>query len=326
MSGTLQASKHHPDSSVHKVRKGEIAARIARDNGLSLDQLAALNPGLDLKKLAIGTAVKISGDRTPVRAAARNRKHAAPLEAVEALPKTPLLGPASLVHLERILPSDVRQLAPAEAEPTDRSATGAASAPALAELRSVVPDGDPTEDLNATPLTGPLAFDAADPAKLDLLWPVETRTVSSAWGPRMRTRTVKVKQRKKKMRYRGSHKGVDFSAPKGTTVFAALDGQVVACGRKKDYGNFVILDHGNGVMTVYGHHNRNFVKVGDVVQRGQKIAEVGRTGNATGPHLHFELRVDGTVRNPLPVMNETEEIPAELVARNHAAVAPRTKR
>jgi murein DD-endopeptidase MepM/ murein hydrolase activator NlpD len=171
----------------------------------------------------------------------------------------------------------------------------------------------------------PQGFEPADPTRLDLLWPVETRTVSSAWGPRMRSRTVRVKAAKRRVKYRGSHKGVDLTAPSGTDVFAALDGRVVTSSRQKGYGNYVVLDHGNGVVTLYGHHRKNFVQEGEIVHRGQKIAEVGRTGNATGPHLHFELRVEGEVKNPLPFLNDVEEIPADQMAQNQAAVAPKTR-
>ena len=133
----------------------------------------------------------------------------------------------------------------------------------------------------------------------------------------MRTKTVRVKdQRKKKIRYKGRHKGIDLNAPTGTSVFAALDGQVVTAGRHKQYGNYVVVEHGNGVVTLYAHHHLNLVREGDIVRRGQKIAEVGRSGNATGPHLHFELKVDGIQRNPLPVLNDEEEIPAEVAAHN----------
>ena len=141
----------------------------------------------------------------------------------------------------------------------------------------------------------------------------------------MRSKTVRVKAAKRRVRYRGSHKGVDLTAPKGTDVFAAMDGQVVASGKQKGYGNYVILDHGNGVVTLYGHHNKNFVTAGEIVRRGQKIAEVGRTGNATGPHLHFELRVDGAVQNPLPFLNDVEEIPSDQIAQNQTMVAPKTR-
>jgi murein DD-endopeptidase MepM/ murein hydrolase activator NlpD len=133
----------------------------------------------------------------------------------------------------------------------------------------------------------------------------------------MRVKTIRVKdQRKKRVRYRSRHKGVDLTAPTGTAVFAALDGQVVFSGKHKGYGNYVLVDHGNGVATLYAHHSLNLVQAGDIVRRGQKIAEVGRTGNATGPHLHFELRVDGMQRNPLPVLNDEEEVPSDRAAQN----------
>jgi len=91
---------------------------------------------------------------------------------------------------------------------------------------------------------------------------------------------------------------------------------VVCPAPHRQYGNNAPVDHGNGVITHYAHHRTNFVQFGDIVRRGQKIAEVGRTGNATGPHLHFELRLTGEHQNPLPFLNDVEEVPAELVARN----------
>jgi murein DD-endopeptidase MepM/ murein hydrolase activator NlpD len=139
---------------------------------------------------------------------------------------------------------------------------------------------------------------------------------------------VKIHNRNRRVlrRFMGSHKGVDLSAPMRSDIFAALDGQVVASGKHKDYGNFVAIDHGNGVVTLYAHCNQNFVTEGEIVRRGQKIAEVGRTGNATGPHLHFELRLDGIPQNPLPKLNDMEEIPSDLMAQNQAAVPPSAKR
>ena len=332
MSGSIQASSRHSiqrhkqahqqaPKLTHKVRRGETAARIARENGLSMDELSSLNPRLNLAKLSAGALVKVSGGRQAVRAAAVPvHLKGTTAQAISPLPETPALGPASLVHLERVLPVTVHLNPPIRPEHSDRSAVSAAASPALASLRTVLPEGS-SDELLPPPSTAPTTFEAADPRHLDLLWPVETRTVSSAWGPRMRSKTVKVKARKRRVRYRGSHRGVDLTAPKGADVFAAMDGLVVASGRHKDYGNFVVLDHGNGVVTLYGHHNHNFVKEGEVVRRGQKIAEVGRTGNATGPHLHFELRVNGLPENPLPVLNDAEEIPAEMVAQNQAVVA-----
>ncbi|OYQ62977.1 metalloendopeptidase [Pseudanabaena sp. SR411] len=90
------------------------------------------------------------------------------------------------------------------------------------------------------------------------------------------------------------HKGVDFAAPTGTPIFAAADGVVTYSGWTDDgYGNVVELRHGNGELTLYAHTNRVFVSKGQVINKGQAIAEVGSTGRSTGPHLHFEIQPDG---------------------------------
>lgn len=298
---------------VHVVRKGETAAAIARKAGLSLAQLESLNPALRLNKLAIGAKVRVkTGARVqvptvaPVTAAVPAA--AILLAPIAALPLTPASRNQSLAHLERLLPFQ-----PRIPEPTAAFAPGRpipeSSVRALELNRIVAPVLEAEEALHA--------FIPADPDHLDLLWPVETRTVSSSWGPRMRSRVVRAKHnRKKRVRYKGRHRGVDLNAPQGTDVYAAMDGEVVVSGRHRQYGNYVMVDHGNGVVTLYAHHRMNLVSVGDVVQRGQKIAEVGRTGNATGPHLHFELQVHGLRTNPLPFLNDEEEISEELQAVN----------
>jgi murein DD-endopeptidase MepM/ murein hydrolase activator NlpD len=306
------------DGQVHVVKKGETAAQVARTNDLSLNELKALNPGLNLARLAVGARLKIGQGRAqaaalqPVDADLPTRQRI-PLAA---LPAAPPIQPSPMPHLERLLPYQVKASLPASGSGTSAHQEShlppATTAQLLARIQPVMPPVSDAE-LNALLPT----YAPADPDRLDLLWPVETRTISSAWGPRMRTRTVRVKnQRKKRIRYRGRHKGVDLTAPSGASVFAALDGTVVMSGKHKQYGNYVMVEHGNGVVTLYAHHRLNLVHEGDIVRRGQKIAEVGRTGNATGPHLHFELRIDGVQRNPLPVLNDEEEIPAEVAAHN----------
>jgi murein DD-endopeptidase MepM/ murein hydrolase activator NlpD len=100
------------------------------------------------------------------------------------------------------------------------------------------------------------------------------------------------------------HTGLDLGAPYGTNILAAEDGVVILAQWYSGYGNCVIIDHGNGLWTLYGHiHNDGIVvKKGDRVKRGQKIAEVGATGRATGNHLHFEVRVNGTATDPTPYL------------------------
>ncbi len=97
------------------------------------------------------------------------------------------------------------------------------------------------------------------------------------------------------------HYGVDISAPTGTPIHAAADGVVVFAGWRRAYGNTVIVDHGNGIATLYAHCSRVLVSEGEVVKQGQVIALVGSTGLSTGPHLHFEVRRYGEPINPLAV-------------------------
>lgn len=95
------------------------------------------------------------------------------------------------------------------------------------------------------------------------------------------------------------HQGVDFMAHEGTPVVASASGIVVYAGIQAQYGNMVEIDHGNDIVTRYGHASRLLVKVGQVVQRGQEIAKVGSTGRSTGNHLHFEVRYKGIAQNPV---------------------------
>lgn len=94
------------------------------------------------------------------------------------------------------------------------------------------------------------------------------------------------------------HAGLDFAAPAGTPIFAAAGGVVVNAGSHPEFGNMVEIDHGNHLTTLYAHARRLFVKTGDIVREGQKVAEVGTTGRSTGPHLHFEVHVNGVAQNP----------------------------
>ncbi len=94
------------------------------------------------------------------------------------------------------------------------------------------------------------------------------------------------------------HEGVDFMSPPGTPIHASAGGVVVYSDTHPEYGNMVEVDHGNDIVTRYAHASRLLVKVGQVVRRGDKIAEVGSTGRSTGNHLHFEVRYKGMAQNP----------------------------
>lgn len=126
----------------------------------------------------------------------------------------------------------------------------------------------------------------------EMLWPVAASgtVITSNFGMREHPIQGIVKQ----------HTGLDIAgAPIGTPIVAALDGVVTYAGWLGGYGNCVMINHGNGVVTLYGHGNKVVTTVGKQVKQGEIIMEVGSTGNSTGPHCHFEVRINGQYTNPL---------------------------
>lgn len=123
-------------------------------------------------------------------------------------------------------------------------------------------------------------------------WPVRSGYVSSKYG--FRIHPIK--------KVRLFHDGVDFASPRGAPIFAVADGVVTFSGRKGGYGKVVDIRHIDGLVTRYAHNSRNLVKEGQLVRQGQKIATVGATGTATGPHVHFEVRRGDKAINPMPYL------------------------
>jgi len=114
-----------------------------------------------------------------------------------------------------------------------------------------------------------------------LIWPIHA-PVTSEFGPR----------------WGAFHPGIDIAAPTGTPIAAAKAGTVVFSGPNDGYGNYVCIDHGGGMSTCYAHQSRIAVSEGQSVRQGEIIGFVGSTGHSTGPHLHFEVRIDGATQNP----------------------------
>jgi murein DD-endopeptidase MepM/ murein hydrolase activator NlpD len=113
--------------------------------------------------------------------------------------------------------------------------------------------------------------------------------LTSGYGPRMSPYAARIKM----------HEGIDIGAPIGTAIVAPADGVVTFSGPKPGFGNFVQIDHGYGVETIFGHASTLSVKKGQKISRGDRIATVGNTGYSTGPHVHYEVRVNGTPVDPL---------------------------
>ena len=120
------------------------------------------------------------------------------------------------------------------------------------------------------------------------IWPAKG-WLTSRYGARVSPFTGK----------RQMHAGIDIAAASGTSIYAPARGRVTFSGRKGPLGNTVVLDHGFGVKTVYGHTKEIHVSTGETVERGQEIAAIGSTGRSTGPHLHYVVEVDGKTADPL---------------------------
>jgi murein DD-endopeptidase MepM/ murein hydrolase activator NlpD len=132
---------------------------------------------------------------------------------------------------------------------------------------------------------------------LTLMWPMNGFAITQPFGPTSFVLEPPLGS------YAHFHTGVDMAAPLGTPVMAAADGVVVTVGHTSvGYGNFVIIAHGGGIATLYGHLLATNVVVGDHVMRGQQIGLEGSTGYSTGPHLHFELRINDKVVDPMPYL------------------------
>jgi murein DD-endopeptidase MepM/ murein hydrolase activator NlpD len=120
------------------------------------------------------------------------------------------------------------------------------------------------------------------PSNAGLIWPV-SGPITSPFG----------------WRWGRMHQGIDIGVGYGTPIHAAAAGTVIYCGWEEGYGNFVVLDHGGNLATAYGHQSAIAVTCGQHVDQGQVIGYVGCTGHCTGPHLHFEVRVDGNPVDPM---------------------------
>lgn len=139
--------------------------------------------------------------------------------------------------------------------------------------------------------------------------PVTTGQVGSPFGWRIDPFTG----------HQALHTGLDFASNVGTPIMAAAGGVVITQQMHPEYGNMVEIDHGNGLVTRYAHASKVFVHRGDLVKRGQKLAEVGTTGRSTGPHLHFEVLVGGVPQNPQKFLDAGMKAQG---AAQLAAVAP----
>lgn len=197
---------------------------------------------------------------------------------------------AEEAKLERLHSDQASKLSAQEAAKAQKTALLSESKQNVARLTAVARAEEDESARIAAQLGGGGSSKGSGRYPGSMAWPTPGYTrVTSPFGWRMHP-VLHVKK---------FHSGVDIGAPSGAKIVAAGDGTVISAGYNSGYGNMTMIDHGNGLVSVYGHQSRISVSKGQHVTKGQTIGAVGSTGMSTGPHLHFEIRVNGDPRDPL---------------------------
>ncbi|MDR2296321.1 MAG: M23 family metallopeptidase [Clostridiales Family XIII bacterium] len=256
---------------VYTVQSGDTVWEITRANGISQDELVKSNPGLVPNKLKIGQQLNLY--ETKPYLTIRTVEIASKLEPI-AFQTTYQNSDELYKGQTKILVAGVPGAKATQTRLTKENGMVVESV----ELGSVVT----AEPQPQTALVGTKPLETFTGSG-SLISPLTHIEISSGFGSRGKRR----------------HLGVDMRSPKGSPVYAADGGVVTTSTYKGSYGNLIVLNHGNGLETYYAHCDTLLASVGDVVAQGQQIGTVGISGNATGYHLHFEVRVYGAYQNPL---------------------------
>ena len=273
----------------HEVKEGESFWTIAINNGLSVEELQKINPNVKPEKLMIGDEVSLTKQEPLIHVLVTKEitvEEAIAHETEYKDTKKLLKGQSKVVtEGEDGKKSVTYEIKTANGATVERNV-----------VNEVVVSAPVTEVVNkgtgvklSSRSDGPAARPGKKPSggsynggNGSLSWPMHGR-ITSPYGPRSR----------------GFHSGIDIGTPVGTPIHAATSGKVVMAGWYGGYGNCLVIDHGNGMKTRYAHLSGFNCRVGDSVSRGQVVARSGNTGRSTGPHLHFEVIVNGSTRNPM---------------------------
>ena len=259
---------------VYTVQAGDVWGRIANSYGMTTSELAELNPGFDVNKIQIGDQILIS--------------NAVPYLTIQV---------TQYEYYEADIPYDIEYIDDASMWEGDTSVVskgvyGKADTTALVTYvnseeiqRDIVEQTVTSEPVSEVQKRGTAPRPTWAPTG-SFRWPTNG-TITSRYGSRYI--------------FGGSdwHDGLDIANSVGTDIVAADGGIVTYAGWMSGYGYLVRIDHQNGYETYYGHNSKLLVSVGDKVFKGQHIAEMGATGRVTGPHCHFEIRYNGSTKNPL---------------------------
>ncbi|MCI5898611.1 MAG: peptidoglycan DD-metalloendopeptidase family protein [Firmicutes bacterium] len=258
------------EKDIYVVAQGETFSEIAQKNSLTQSQLKESNPGVDPNKLMVGQELVLNKVcplttviSTEVAAITEAIPYEISYEDTSALYKGETSVKLQGVDGQKNITAEISRVNGQETE------------------RTVLSEKIVSEPVNQIVLRGtkdkPLYVGSGT-----YVYPTRGR-LSSGFGAR----------------WGRTHNGIDLATSTGTPIVAADGGKVTFAGRKGSFGNLVIINHGSGYETYYAHCSKLLVKAGDKVYQGQHIANVGSTGRSTGPHCHFEIRVNGKPRNPL---------------------------
>lgn len=271
---TIKAGKEAVQ--VHSVVQGESLWSIATANGLSVDELKGLNPQLETERLQIGQELTLTALE--------------PLLSVQITKEVTLEEPiAYSVQTEETstLLRGEKEVKVAGQEGKKLVTYSITEANGVALEKDVLNEVVLQEPVTEVVSQGTSTLTVASRGSTGTLsWP-KSGKINSPYGPRSR----------------GFHTGIDISAKTGDSVAAAAGGKVVTAGWAGSYGYCVVVDHNNGLKTRYAHLSKLSCSVGDTVLRGEEVGKAGSTGNSTGPHLHFEVIVNGETKNPLNYLN-----------------------
>lgn len=258
---------------IHTVVSGESLWTIARDNGTTVSSLNELNPGLREDRLQIGQEIKLNKIEPTINVVVEKV-----VTVTESIPYGETVKESS--SLMKGETQVVTKGVEGSKDVTYQISEYNGNTLEKVTLSEVVTKEPVNKVVNKG--TAVVASSSRSSAGGTLNWPTKG-TISSPYGKRGS----------------GFHTGIDIANKKGTTVSAAAGGTVKSAGWSGGYGYCIIVDHGNGMKTRYAHLSKINCKVGDSVSRGEKIGEVGSTGNSTGPHLHFEVIINGSTKNPI---------------------------
>ncbi len=266
-------SSNTREAVTYTVVKGDTYSGIASRYDMSVSDLLAINPEASLNRLMIGDELTVSAS-------------------------VPYLGVRTVdkVRYEEAIPAPVEYREDDSMyEGDSKTLEPGADGSRLVDARVTYLNGmEQQRDITATQeLTAPVTKVVAKGtkprpktmAKGNFIWPVRG-TITSRYGGRSLFGTYNF------------HGGLDIAVPYGTSIKAADGGKVITAGWHNSYGNYIIIDHENGKQTYYAHNSKLLVSVGQRVYQGQVIAKAGSTGNSTGTHCHFEVRVNGQRQNP----------------------------